>query len=218
MLLSIQELFKKWDIQADGVLHVGASYGQELEGYKEVGIKRAIWIEAIPSVYIQLQQKLRTEYNHVAFNECIGDEDGKTVTFNISSNHGESSSIFEFGTHAQVHQDVKFIRHMEMKTKRIDTLLYENGFDIADYQFVNIDLQGAELLALKSMEKHLDKVEALYLEVNKAHLYVGCPLIEEIDAYLNMFWHFERVETFWAGNTNWGDALYINRSINKTSH
>jgi hypothetical protein len=46
-----------------------------------------------------------------------------------------------------------------------------------------------------------------YIEVNKAELYKGCPMIQEIDAYLADF-GFRRVEVKWT-NWSWGDAFFI---------
>jgi hypothetical protein len=73
--------------------------------------------------------------------------------------------------------------------------------------FLNIDLQGAELKALKGMGEVLRQFKWAYLEVNKAELYKGCALVEDIDMYL-LGYGFKRVETKWTG-ADWGDALYV---------
>jgi len=73
---------------------------------------------------------------------------------------------------------------------------------------LNIDIQGAELLALKSMDNILSNFDYLYLEVNKDHVYKNCCLVEEIDNYVQKY-NFKRVETKWNLNHGWGDALYI---------
>ena len=57
-------------------------------------------------------------------------------------------------------------------------------YDI-EYNFLNFDIQGAELKALKGMEEYLNKVDYLYTEVNSNYVYVGCALITELDEYLN---------------------------------
>lgn len=187
---------------------MGASTGQEAIDYFAASIDNVVWIEAIPFVFQTLLTNIQKYPKHIAFNKCIGDEDGKEVTFNVSNNEAQSSSFLEFGTHKKVHPQVKFIHSFKAETTRIDTLLTENNLSLTDYDFLNMDLQGAELMALRGMGAELHKIKYAYLEVNKAELYIGCPLIEEIDDYMAHF-NFRRVETAWAGNTNWGDAFYI---------
>ena len=40
--------------------------------------------------------------------------------------------------------------------------------------FLNLDIQGAELKALKSLQDYLHKVDYIYTEVNVDYLYVDC--------------------------------------------
>ena len=82
-------------------------------------------------------------------------------------------------------------------------------YDI-DYNFLNLDIQGAELKALKGMEEYLDKVDYIYTEVNEDYVYKGCALVSELDEFLGKY-GFTRVETSWAGNCKWGDAFYIKK-------
>jgi hypothetical protein len=49
-------------------------------------------------------------------------------------------------------------------------------------------------------------------EVNRAEVYKNCPMINEIDEFLNNY-GFQRVETTWDGGT-WGDAFYIKNEKN----
>lgn len=210
MLIPLKTLLSKYNIQPKGVFHVGASTGQEAKDYSDCGIKDVVWIEAIPYIFQELLKTIEPYQRNIAFNECIGDEDGKEVKFNISSHGAQSSSILELGTHKDAHPEVRYVSSFYAKTKRIDTLLKQHSLSLAEYDFLNIDLQGAELMALKGMGEQLKYVNYAYLEVNKAELYIGCPLISEVDDFMWLY-GFQRVETEWAGNTNWGDAFYIKK-------
>ena len=88
---------------------------------------------------------------------------------------------------------------------KIDSLLKD--IDLTGIDFLVMDLQGAELLALKGMGDLLNKFKYAYLEVNRDELYVNGAKVEEIDIYLDNY-GFKRKETKMLG-FGWGDALYI---------
>ena len=79
---------------------------------------------------------------------------------------------------------------------------------MSNVNFLNLDIQGAELLALKSMEKYLKNVKYIYTEVNTEKVYKDCALMNEIDDYLQQFGFTRAVHKLF-GNCGWGDALYI---------
>lgn len=208
MLIHFKNLKDKYGLKSTGVLHVGGHYAEEIADYYGNGINKSIWVEADPESFAILEQKIKDYPNALAFNSCISEKDGEQVEFNISNNEGQSSSLMELDYHKIAHVEVEFVKKISLVTKRLDTLLQENNLSIKDYTFLNFDIQGAELLALKSLGDLLWGVEALYLEVNEKHLYKDCPLIPDIDAYLQQY-DFCRVETEMCGNFGWGDALYV---------
>lgn len=212
MLIDFRQLFPKYGIKPTGVLHVGANVGEEAPVYLELGIKRQVWIEANPEIFKKLQDNLKDNPEAEAIQACITDDDqAEEITFHVSNNGSQSSSILELGTHKDVHPEVHYVQELKLIPQRLD-FFFENAYDVfnSNLDFLNIDLQGAELKALKSLGIHLHHFKWAYLEVNKAELYKGCALVEDIDMYLLGF-GFKRVETLWCGNTNWGDALYIKK-------
>lgn len=210
MLIPFEKLVRKHNLNITGVLHCGASTGQEAGSYANLGVKNMVFIEAIPDVYEKLKVNLSGYENALAVNACLSDEDGKEVDFNISSNDGQSSSFLQFGTHKTAHPDVTFVDQIKLTTKRLDTLIEELNLNIHEFNFLNMDLQGAELLALRGLGDYLRYFKYAYLEVNKEELYKGCPHVEDLDMYL-MGFGFRRAETSWAGNFGWGDALYLRK-------
>lgn len=209
MLIPFKELFAKYKIRSKGVMHCGASLGQEVAEYYKNGIEHSIWIEALPSIYAQLLINLLPYKDAIAIKECVSDVDGKEVLFNVANNEGQSSSLLEFGTHIKEHPTVKFVNRIKMETIRLDTLIKKYRLDMSKYDFLNIDLQGAELMALKGLGDYLKGFKYLYLECNRAELYKSCPMVEELDEYVKPF-GFERVETKWTG-AGWGDCFMIRK-------
>jgi len=205
MLIPFRQLAQRYGMKPKGVLHVGAHFGQEAPEYAAIGCNRMIFIEAIPEVYEKLKENTRQYMDAMAINACISDVDGDTTWFNIANNEGQSSSLLELGIHKTEHPDVVYDSRIEVTTTRLDTLFADFPLEC---DMLNLDLQGAELMALKSLGSRLEEFKWLYIEVNKAPMYVGCPLVEEIDEYVAKF-GFRCVETKWCGSFSWGDAYYI---------
>lgn len=208
MLIELSKLLQKYKVRPTGVLHLGAHIGEEAVKYHMCGIGNVIWVEGNPEIHKRLVENVAKYRNHKAFNFLIGNEDGKEVDFRVTNN-GESSSILELDLHLKHHPHIHVIDTMHLKTKTIDTFMAENNFDMKDYNFMNIDLQGAELMALQGTVANLHKVDYIYTEINSNTLYKDCPLIADLDNFLVPL-GFERVETSMT-EYEWGDAFYVRK-------
>lgn len=207
MLISLSDIKQKYNMNIKGIIHVGANLAQEAEVYDSNGIKRVIWVEALPDKYEEILPIVSKYKDHDVVCACVSDKDGDIVTFNVSSNDGQSSSFLEFGTHSTHHPDVTFVKQIQLETFKLDTILDETPLEL--FNMLVMDIQGAEYKALQGAFNMLYLMDWVYLEVNKEEVYKGCGLITEIDSFLkNERFEFERVETKWAGDTGWGDALY----------
>lgn len=210
MMMDFKELIAKHNLNIKGVLHVGASTGQERFLYDEIGARKVYWIEAIPEVFEQLKENLKPFPNQIAMTACVSNVDGQEVKFHISNNEAQSSSMLELDHHLIIHPEVEYIETIKLETKRLDTFFRIMEFDISFVNFLNLDLQGAELLALQGMGSLLKQFDYILTEVNKKSTYKNCVLIDDLDYFLLQN-GFERVETGeWVADT-WTDALYIKK-------
>lgn len=207
MLIPIDALLKKYNYQPGAVLHVGANEGQEAKAYMKAGIPEGLFIEALPEVFNKLSHNLAgTPYT--AAKACITDRDYDKVTFNVANNGGQSSSVFQFGMpHLTAHPEVKMTRAISLQTIRLDTLL--SNVDIV-FDFINFDLQGAELLALNSLGKRIKDVNVAYLEINKKSTYVGCALLVEVETFMNKHGLYMVEQSPWIGDT-WADSFWVRK-------
>lgn len=206
LIIPLKSLIDKYKINVNGIIHCGAHEGEEAIEYDTNGIRHVVWIEAIPEVFNRLKTNVK-KYNHVTINSCVSDVDNEKKIFHVSNNF-QSSSLLDFGTHKNVHKEIHFTKDIEVITKKISTIIKENNLDITNYNFLNLDLQGAELMALRGLDEYIHNMDYIYMEVNTNELYIGCPLINEIDSYLGQF-GFKRKETVVYQNLGWGDAFYI---------
>jgi FkbM family methyltransferase len=207
MLISFEEInniLVSKNIIVNGSFHIGAHECEEIEFYNKLCIKNEniIWIDAIPSKVVEARNRgIPNVYNAV-----ITDKDDQDIDFNISNNV-QSSSVLEFGTHAQEHPWVTYVDKVQLKSTTVDTFFERNNIDASKYDFWNFDIQGAELMALQGAIKSIKYAKAIYLEVNEKELYKNCGLINEIDTFLSKY-NFNRVLTNMTEH-GWGDALYI---------
>jgi FkbM family methyltransferase len=208
MLISFRDIRNKHKINVRGILHIGAHHAEEAYSYSSCGVNNVIWVEADPKTFIELQEKINNYPNHKSYCFAASNVDGQELDFHVASN-GESSSILEMDKHTIYHPHITIIDKKKVFTKKVDTFLDEENINPNNYNFLNLDIQGAELLALTGMEKALNEIDYIYTEVNSGEVYKGCAKIEELDEYLSKF-NFERVETKMT-EYEWGDAFYIKK-------
>lgn len=200
MLIPLASLVSKYNINFRGILHVGAHECEELNDYEQhLSRDKILWVEALPGKV----QLCKDRYPRVLIENAIVSDVVETVRFNVSNN-GQSSSMLNFGLHSQYHPHVQYVTCFEDKTKLLKDILCNYNID---YNFLNLDIQGAELKALKGMEEYLHKVDYIYTEVNSDYVYENCSLINELDDYLKKF-GLQRMETQWT-DFKWGDAFYM---------
>jgi len=147
---------------------------------------------------------------HKIITAAIWDIDDIKMKFNVASN-SQSSSLLDFGTHRDSYPKIEYTKEIEVITKRLDTLLANS--DIPN--FINLDIQGAELKAIMGLGKLIDKLDYIYTEVNWKQVYLGCANILDLDNYLCEK-GFKRVITRRQKLLGWGDAFYIRSSVRKS--
>lgn len=201
MLIPYKNLVEQYKIKVSGILHVGAHECEELNDYK--GVEHIYWVEGQETLVNKMKSKGISNLYHA----LIDEEDDKEVVFHISNN-GQSSSILEFGTHSIHHPQVHYVSSHKQKTTRLDSLIEKNNIPIEKINFLNLDIQGVELRALKSMEKYLKHIHYIYTEVNIEEVYKNCDTLESIDKYLEPF-GFKRCDARIYKQYGWGDAFYI---------
>ena len=210
MLLDFNNLKEKYSLEINGVLHIGAHYGEEYEIYETNNIKNLIFFEPVPVTFEKLKEKLNGKAMLV--NTALGNTEGK-INMNIeTANNGQSSSILKPALHLLQYPHIKFEATVEVDITTLDNFMashYSNGFigEVPKYNMINIDVQGYELEVFKGAVKTLENIDYIITEVNRDVVYHQCPFIDDLDLFLTKF-GFKRVETDWAGNT-WGDAFYI---------
>jgi FkbM family methyltransferase len=202
MLISVKELARNWSVKPSGVVHVGAHLGEEASAYQEFGWLPVIWLEAQPELVRMLQERLHAPA-HKIIQAAIWNVNDLVLNLHVASN-SQSSSLLEFGSHSTDYPEIRFTNDISVKSKRLDALIPPSEMP----NFINLDIQGVEMQAIEGLGNLIEKVDYIFVEVNRHEVYVNCTKVWELDSYL-MNRGFKRVITRWYLKQGWGDALYI---------
>jgi len=173
---------------SSGILHLGAHRGLEAEVYNWFG-KNVIWIEALPKTYKQLLENLYPYKNQLAFQALLTDKDDENINFYISNYDAACSSIYNFTKNIKDSEvwsdrDHQMVDALQLKSNKLDTIFAKNKIDPKDYDHWIMDLQGAELLALKGAEKSLTSCKSIYIEVSTKQFYKDAVVWNELKTWL----------------------------------
>lgn len=201
MIINLEDLIKKYNLNIKGVIHIGANVGQEISTYNKLNINERIYIEPQTNIFEKLKSSSRDE--DLLFNTALGNQIGEIEMFISDNLNSQSSSILKPDLHLTLHPNCKFPDKSIVKITKLDLL----EFDRKKYNFINIDVQGYELEVLKGGSETINHIDYIYSEVNRDSVYKGCPHIDELESFLKPY-GFYLAEVYWA-TKHWGDALFI---------
>ncbi|MFQ3679704.1 MAG: FkbM family methyltransferase, partial [Pseudanabaenaceae cyanobacterium] len=206
--LDLGALLQQEGIVPRGVVHVGAHEGQEYAEYRRLGCEPIAFIEANPEVFQRLQARLGGEPGVYLVQGAIAEDWGEGVLHLTSWD--QSSSLLPLARHREVYPEITETGQIVVPTRPLDSLFGRELPPMTAFNLLNIDVQGAEHKVLRGGTALLPHIAALHLEVNYAEMYAGCPLIDDLDAWLARQ-GLERVAVTTPFHRTWGDALYIRR-------
>lgn len=211
MYISIKKIIDEYNLNIKGIVHIGGCKGEELFSYYKSKIKNIILVEANPDLIKGLNFKKFIYNNFLRMNISIENfaafnQNDQIMNLNITNNL-QSSSVLNLLKHSELYPNIIVKKKTKIITKTINKIFEEN-YDIKNFNFLNLDIQGAELKAMEGCSEILSSIDAVYTEINFEELYEGCPHVNEIDLFLNEF-KFKRVLTKTPDHPSWGDALYL---------
>lgn len=166
-----------------GVIHVGASRGQEMSLYEKKSLN-VVWIEPIPEVFTILKRNLQGKSKQIAFQNLITDKDGKKYKFRISNNRGESSSILDLELVKVLWPNIFYVKTILLRSITLASLCKKEKIDISKYDGLVLDTQGSEMLVLKGAIPILDNFRYIQVEASDCDLYKGGCRLAEIEAFM----------------------------------
>lgn len=203
---NFSDMYIKYKLNAHGIIHVGAHEAEELKWYLAFNIPKVCWIEANPVLIPKLQEIVKPYKHHNVLQGCVASATGEHRDFYITNNI-QSSSYLPLGDHKILHPNIVVNQTIRVNTSTLPDLVK----DFDSYDMLSLDIQGAELDALKGIGKErLKTIKYIYTEINTSEVYKQCGLLQDLDEFLS---DFKRVEAFVWPNHTYGEALYIRKDL-----
>jgi len=175
----------------DVIFDIGSCHCLEsVEFAKKYKDSKIFAFEANPESYQVCLNNSKDYPSIEVINQAVNDYDGsckfypmdkeRTVTTWKDGNQGASSLYRANGAYDHIEKYVQY--EIEVPCTRIDTFCEKNNIDHIDV--VWMDLQGAELKALKSMGEILDTVQIIHTELEMNPMYDGQCLFSDVNDFL----------------------------------
>jgi FkbM family methyltransferase len=189
-------------------MHHGHTTKEYLENFSEA---RIYGFEAEHQNFLSAKKMLKSYQPRLTLIEsAVFNVDGK-VSFNVNTHDG-THSIFDIGK-----QQYWAGKATTKNIKQVNSITLDNYCDLNEIGHIDIlkmDIQGAELNALKGARKLLSQknITMIVTEVEFKELYKNQPLYEDLAVYLRDYgyvlvglYDFHYVE----GILSWADAIFL---------
>ncbi|MEY2878519.1 MAG: hypothetical protein RLZZ15_899 [Verrucomicrobiota bacterium] len=165
------------------VVHLGANIGTERFVYDAYDLP-VIWIEADPATREALALNLAGFPRQRALAGLVTDRDGDELSFRRMGGTGSASSMFERRLHAEMFPRDHEREIVTLRSVTLPTLLVAHGLEVRTGAALVLDIQGAELLALRGARALLAKFAFIKTEAADIEVYAGGCRFPELDAFL----------------------------------
>jgi FkbM family methyltransferase len=167
------------DLVIDLVVDGGASDGAWASRLRDEGYSgRILSIEPHASSFAELERRAVGDTLWECRRVALGAEPG-SVDLNVAGIHQASSTLPMAARQAQLEARSAYIGTEQVERARLDDTVGDVG-----RVFLKLDVQGAELEALRGATRTLESTQAVEVELSTATLYEGQALVHDVLAYL----------------------------------
>jgi FkbM family methyltransferase len=168
-----------------GALHVGAHVGEEVPAYAAAGYRPIYLVEANPELLPVLNGRFEHDPNVHVIATAIGDTAGSVefIVHRTRKGSVESASILPLERLGQIVPVFDSSARYTVPVCTIDSLIGSHGI-AGRLDLLVLDIQGAELHALRGATEALKAFSFVICEVNLINNYAGGALERDVDAFL----------------------------------
>lgn len=154
----------------DGLIHVGANDGYEIQFYLAMGIRDIIAFEPLPSAFKLLREYEKCGVTCIPY--ALGNHSGKEK-FYVTAGDGQGSSLLET---TEANTDYPDPTEIEVDVVRfedfMDHISFHTRFKIWQECLV-VDVQGYEHEVLLGFGRYLERFKYLNIECSRVPVYKG---------------------------------------------
>tara|TARA_B110000977_G_C11012473_1_gene468226 strand:- start:123 stop:1433 length:1311 start_codon:yes stop_codon:yes gene_type:complete len=164
------------------ILECGSYNGKDGIYLSEYYKRKVYSFEALPTL-IKNAKKNTKNYNVEIINVAVSDEHNKIISFFQSDpKFAKSSSIYNKTTKTSHNVMNNPVKH-DVKSIALNNWILENNLKNR-VELIVMDLQGAELLALKGLIPFDKSLKYIVVEADFNYLYDGCSTIKDVAIFL----------------------------------
>jgi FkbM family methyltransferase len=202
------------NISIKGIIQIGANDGNEIN-YFSKHTNNILCFEPVEEARNKCIERAKycSKSNIIISDYVVSDKTGE-VDFYIGQASG-NSSMFDLNPERPIfHQWNKHEKKVKMNSITLDDFFQQySDIKISDYNYIYMDVQGAEHLVLNGAAKSLNYIDFIWMEVSYFEIYSNTMLFGEMTKLCyslgyKLYYHKESTS-----NQNQGDALYVKRNI-----
>ncbi len=182
-------------VAPSGVIHAGGHHGEEAPYYLDHGVRTVVWIEAEPDAFEILERNVAGYAGHSCIRALAADRDGDERAFYRHRFRGGTKRGYcsTLPWNEALVSDDPVLSRLEtfdvcsMRTVTVATALRDRGVRPETFQYLSINVQGAELMVLHGMQDYLAPIQWIYCEAEldaDRSRYDGAPLLADVADWL----------------------------------
>jgi FkbM family methyltransferase len=199
------------------IVEIGARDCEETVGLSEQFPNARVYaFECNPATLPDCRKRVAGKPNISLIEKAVSDKDGTVTFFPIDQektktpwadgNPGASSLFRASGKYTK---ETYVQKEITVPSITLSTFMSEESVEKIDLLWM--DIQGAELMALKSGENKLSGIKVIHVEVEFIEIFSGQPLAMDIKRYLNA--NGFSLYAFTNFGRYFGDAVFVNNSL-----
>lgn len=191
---------ERYEKAPKGVIHVGCHDMPERGCYVPLFGENVIWVEANEKSFDKWTAPIASHFNHWAFNVAVSDSDGMCNFYDNGAPEvsGLMPSLGNFRPSTPIRQ------------KRLDDIIEKHNIDMSKFDFLNVDVEGAEFKVLEGFKDNIKHINYIFTEVSVNGRHEGEVIFDDMTKYLNnLGFELNRVSESSMAMHGWGDAFYV---------
>jgi FkbM family methyltransferase len=201
------------------IFDVGAHEGQTYYTYRSLFPDARIYsFEPSPSLFVALKLAQSSDRNAQAHQLAVSDTQGLQV-FHLNQSSGTNSLLQAGDKVAEYYGSGLFEQKSELTVEATTIDRFMNEHSIEDLSILKLDIQGAELMALKGASEHLRRkaIALIFLEVEFVYLYKDQALFHQVCSFLEemgyVLHNLYNLHSGAKGQLVAGDALFVREDL-----